>query len=71
MIWEGGILGGESDMMTLIDKDKTLEDESESGDICDEGILAGSDGICDEALVGNTHGPHNLEMTSVLNQMKW
>ena len=52
-------------MMTLVDKGKALEDESESGEICGEGILAGSGGICDEALIGNTHDPCNLEMTLV------
>ena len=32
--------------------DRTLEDER--------------DGICDETLIGNTHSPCNLEMTSIL-----
>ena len=38
---------------------RTLEDECESGE------------IYGETLVGNIHDPCNLEMTSVLNQMKW
>jgi hypothetical protein len=57
--------------MTLFEEDRapeigTLDDESGSDGIYDERILAD-----DETLVGNIHSPCNLEMTSVLNQMKW
>ena len=62
-------------MMTLIEKDKTLEDENESGEIFGEGILIGSEGIYDEdgTLIGNICGlrPCNLEMTSILNQISY
>jgi hypothetical protein len=76
-IWGDRTPGGDGiDMMILIEKDKALEDESESGEIFGQGILIGSlEGIYDEdgTLVGNIHGlrPCNLEMTSILNQISY